>query len=132
MRARRARRQELLNIASLGDFNELTISGHVEQRPVLGKDDWGRRACEFVLTHTSAFGSSWERECYDVVAYDEHGERYAADWQPGQTVLIAGWLAQHDCQTLAGPVRGARIAAWTIDTTLGLHPHTRDLQETGG
>ena len=45
------RRHELPNIKLLGDFNELSISGHVEHQPVLRQDDDRGHVCEFMLTH---------------------------------------------------------------------------------
>jgi Single-strand binding protein family len=123
MRVRR--RHELANIRSLGDVNELAISGHVEHEPVLRQDDDARCVCEFVLTHTttSPFGQRWERQAYNVQAYAELGEYYATNWQPGQAILINGRLEHQLCDTLAGPLPSVWIVAHTINDTLGAHPH---------
>jgi hypothetical protein len=80
MRVRR--RHELANIRTLGDVNELAISGHVEHEPRLHEDDDRGCVCEFVLTHTTT--SPWEQQRYNVQAYGELGESYATSWQPGQ------------------------------------------------
>ena len=124
MRVRR--RHELANIRSLGDVNELAISGHVKHRPRLREDDDGYRCvCEFVLTHTTTgpFGQRWELQAYNVRAYGELGEFYANHWQPGQAIVINGRLDHQLCDTLAGPLPSVWIVAHTIDDTLGAHPH---------
>ena len=122
---RRRRRQELQNIASLGDFNELSISGHVEHPPQLHEDEDGWQVWTFVLTHTTTRPGGWERQLYDVQAHNELGQHYAATWQPNRTTIIDGRLEHDVYQTLAGPVHSASIVAHRIDTTLGAHPHPR-------
>ena len=123
MRVRR--RHELANIRSLGDVNELAISGHVEHEPTLREDDDHEQVCEFVLTHTTTnpYGQRWEQQTYNVHAYGELGEYYADHWQPGQAIVINGRLEGHVCDTLAGPLPAICIVAHTIDDTLGAHPH---------
>jgi hypothetical protein len=60
MRVRR--RHELVNIWTLGDVNELAISGHVEHEPRLREDDDREHVCEFVLTHTTTSPAGhWEQ-----------------------------------------------------------------------
>jgi Single-strand binding protein family len=120
MRVRR--RHELANITTLGDVNELAISGHVEHEPTLREDDGRRCVCEFVLTHTSQAGHV-EQQRYNVRAYGELGEYYATDWEPGLAIVINGRLEHHLCDTLAGPLPSVWIVAHTIDDTLGAHPH---------
>jgi hypothetical protein len=122
MRVRRD--HELANITTLGDVNELAISGHVEHQPALREDDDHRRVCEFVLTHTTPgpFGH-WERQRYNIQAYGELGEYSANHWQPGHAIVINGRLEHHLCDTLAGPLPSIWIVAHTIDDTLGTHPH---------
>jgi hypothetical protein len=118
------RRHELQNIKLLGDFNELSISGHVEQQPTLHEDDDREHVCEFVLTHTTTYPSGrWERQHYNVQAYGKFGEYYAANWQPSQAIVINGHLEHHQVDTLAGPHHSAYIVAHCIDDTLGAHPH---------
>jgi single-stranded DNA-binding protein len=134
MRARRRRRHELFNIASLGDVNELSISGHVEHQPVLSQDEDGVTVYEFVLTHTTSqrYGHGWEHQRYNVTAYHALGEHYAASWQPGHTIIIDGHLEYDVCDTLAGPITQVSVVAHSIDTALGPHPHIREHQRTGG
>ena len=122
MRVRR--RHELANITTLGDVNELAISGHVEHEPRLREDDDREHVCEFVLTHTTTSPSGhWEQQRYNVQAYGELGEHYATNWQPGQAIIINGRLEHHLCDTLAGPLPSVLIVAHCIDDTLGAHPH---------
>jgi hypothetical protein len=118
MRVRRS--HELANITTLGDVNELAISGHVEHEPTLHED-----VCEFVLTHTttSPYGRRWERQRYNIQAHGELGEYYANHWQPDQAIVINGRLEHHQVDTLAGPLPSVWIVAHTIDDTLGTHPH---------
>ena len=127
MRVRR--RHELANIKSLGDVNELAISGHVKHEPRLREDDDGYNCvCEFALTHTTTgpVGQRWERQAYNVRAYGKLGEHYASHWwQPGQAIVINGRLEHHQVETLAGPVPSIWIVAHTIDDTLGAHPHQK-------
>jgi hypothetical protein len=118
------RRHELHNIKVGGDFNELSISGHVEQRPVLREDHDGWPVYEFVLTHTTVMCGIWERQLYNVQAYDQLGEHYTDNWQPGQAIIIDGRLECHMVDTLAGPHHSVWIIAHCIDPTLGQHPHT--------
>ena len=120
---RRTRRNELQNIAIMGDFNELSISGHVERQPVLREDDDGWPVCEFVLTHTTVSCGIWELQRYNIQAYGQLGEHYADSWQPGQAIIIDGRLEYRVCDTLAGPLPSVWIVAHSIDPTLGLHPH---------
>ena len=128
---RRTRRNELQNIAIMGDFNELSISGHVERRPVLREDEDRQYVCEFVLTHTTTSPSGrWERQLYNIQAYGQLGEHYAANWQPGQAIVIDGRLEYRVCDTLAGPLPSVWIVAHCIDPTLGPHPHTGHHQQT--
>jgi Single-strand binding protein family len=122
MRVRR--RHELASIRTLGDVNELAISGHVEHEPRLREDDGRGYVCEFVLTHsTTSSAGRWERQRYNVQAYGELGEYYATSWQPGQAIVINGRLEHHLCDTLAGPLLNVWIVAHCIDDTLGAHPH---------
>jgi single-stranded DNA-binding protein len=108
----------------MGDVNELSISGDVEHEPVCHEDDDHRRVCEFVLTHTTtSLSRQCERQRYNVQAYGELGEYYAATWQPGQAIVIDGRLEHHLCDTLAGPLPSIAIVAHCIDTKLGPHPH---------
>jgi hypothetical protein len=95
------RRHELANITTLGDVNELAISGHVEHEPRLREGDDRGCVCEFVLTHTTT--SPWEQQRYNVQAYGELAEYYATSWQPGQAIVINGRLEHHLCDTLTGP-----------------------------
>ena len=121
MRVRR--RHELANITTLGDVNELAISGHVEHQPRLREDDDRGHVCEFVLTHTTTSPAGhWEQQRYNVQAGGELGEYYATNWQPGQAIVINGRLEHHLCDTLAGPLPSVWIVAHTIDDTLGAHP----------
>ena len=117
------RRHELHNIAVGSDFNELSISGHVEHQPVLREDDDGWPVYEFVLTHTTVMCGVWERQRYNIQAYDQLGEHYTDNWQPGQTIIIDGRLEYRACDTLAGPLPHVWIVAHCIDPTLGPHPH---------
>ena len=122
MRVRR--RHELANIRTLGDVNELSISGYVEHEPTLQEDYDREHICEFVLTHTTTSPSGHaELQLYNVTAYGQLAEHYAATWRPGQTTVINGRLEYHVCDTLAGPIPSASIIAHTIDATLGPHPH---------
>ena len=122
MRVRR--RHELANIRTLGDVNELAISGHVEHQPTLREDDDRRHVCEFVLTHTTHGPlGRWEQQRYNVQAYGELAPYYATNWQPGQAIVINGRLEHHLCDTLAGPLPNVLIVAHSIDDTLGTHPH---------
>ena len=122
MRVRR--RHELANIRTLGDVNELAISGHVEREPTLREDDDRGHMCEFVLTHTTAsWPTRWERQRYNIQAHGQLAEYYAANWQPGQAIVIDGRLEHHVCDTLAGPLPSVLIVAHCIDDTLGAHPH---------
>ena len=125
MRTRTRRRRELEGITMMGDVNELSISGHVEHQPVMREDDDRGHVCEFVLTHatTGSCGCCWELERYNVQAYGELGEYYAANWQPGLAIVINGRLEHHLCDTLAGPLPSVLIVAHTIDDSLGAHPH---------
>jgi hypothetical protein len=124
----RRTRNELHNIAIMGDINELAISGHVEQQPVLREDDEHQHVCEFVLTHTTVSCGLWEQQHYNIQAYGQIGEHYADHWDPGHTIVIDGRLEYHVCDTLAGPLASALIIAHSIDG-LGPHPHT-DRQPT--
>ena len=127
---RRTRRNELHNIGCGGDFNELSISGHVERQPMLREDDDGWPVCEFVLTHTTVSCGICERQRYNVQAYGQLGEHYADSWQPGQAIVIDGRLEYRACDTLAGPLPSVWIVAHCIDPTLGQHPHTDHHQPT--
>lgn len=120
MRTRTRRRRELEGIAMFGDVNELSISGHVEHEPRLREDD-DRVWCEFVLTHTAT--SPWGQQRYNIRAYGELGEYYAANWQPGQAILVLGHLEHQLCDTLAGPLPSIQIVAHSMDCDLGPHPH---------
>jgi glutamate synthase domain-containing protein 3 len=124
------RRHELQNIKLLGDVNELSISGHVEHEPTLREDDDRDHVCEFVLTHTTGLCGRWERQRYNIQAYGQLGEYYAANWQPGQAIVIDGRLEQHVCDTLAGPIPSTCIVAHCIDDTLGPHPHRHTATST--
>ena len=118
------RRHELANIRTLGDVNELAISGRIEHEPTLREDDDRGCVCEFVLTHTTTSPAGyWEQQRYNVQAYGELGEYYATNWQPGQAIIINGRLEHHLCDSLAGPLPNTLIVAHTIDDTLGAHPH---------
>ena len=119
------RRHELANIRTLGDVNELAISGYVRHEARLREDGDRGCVCEFVLTHTttSAFGERWELQRYNVQAYGELGEYCATSWQPGEAIVINGRLEGHVCDTLAGPLAAICIVAHCIDDTLGAHPH---------
>jgi hypothetical protein len=119
MRVRR--HHELANITTLGDVNELAISGHVEHEPRLREDSDRGVWCEFVLTHTTT--SPWEQQRYNIQAYGELGEYYATNWQPSPVIVINGRLEHHLCDTLAGPLPNICIVAHSIDDTLGAHPH---------
>jgi hypothetical protein len=124
MRNRIHRRHELHNIAVGGDFNEVSISGHVERPPML-REDWERdQVYEFVLTHTTVSCGIWELQRYSVEADGQLGEHYAANWQPGQAIIVDGRLEYRDCDTLARPLASISIIAHSIDPTLGPHPHT--------
>jgi hypothetical protein len=123
MRIRR-RRHELQNITTLGDVNELSISGHVQHPPALQAIRAGEHVYEFVLTHTTlSLSGRWELQRYDVQAYGQLGEHYATTWQPGQTTIVNGRLEDQICHTLTGPIPHVSIVAHTIDNTLGAHPH---------
>ena len=125
------RRHELANIKTLGDVNELSISGHVEQQPTLREDYDREHVCEFVLTHTTASPSGhWELQYYNVEAYGQLGEHCAASWQPGQAIVIDGRVEYGVCATLAGPLASALIIAHCIDPALGPHPHADHHQQT--
>ena len=89
---------------------------------MLREDDYRQPVCEFVLTHTTVSCGVWERQRYNVQAYGQLGEHYAANWQPGQTVIIDGRLEYRACDTLAGPLPSVWIVAHCIDPTLGPHP----------
>jgi len=119
---RRTRRNELQNITSMGDFNELSISGHVERQPVLREDEDRQCVCEFVLTHTTVSCGRCESQRYNIQAHGQLAEHYAANWQPGQAIVIDGRLEYQVCDTLAGPLPSVWIVAHCIDATLGLHP----------
>ncbi len=122
MRTRIRRRNELANIRTLGDVNELSISGHVEREPVPCEDEDLGRGWAFVLTHTcTIFGEQQRR--YNVQAYGQLGEYYANHWQPGQAIVIYGRLEHHQIDTLAGPLPSICIVAHDIDDRLGAHPH---------
>jgi single-stranded DNA-binding protein len=124
------KRHELANITTLGDFNELAISGHVEHEPVLREDYDREHVCEFVLTHTTtSWPTRWERQFYNVEAYGQLGEYYAANWQPDQAIIINGRLEYHVVDTLAGPHHSSSIIAHTIDTALGPHPHQHTAEQ---
>ena len=129
MRTRTRRRRELEGITLFGDVNELSISGHVERRPMLREDD-DRQVCEFVLTHTTVCCGVWELQRYNVQAYGQLGEHYAANWQPGQAIVIDGRLEYRACDTLAGPLPSVWIVAHCIDPRLGAHPHAGHHQPT--
>jgi single-stranded DNA-binding protein len=117
------RHHELANIESLGDFNELSISGHVEHEPALREDDDRDHVCEFVLTHITGMCGCFEHQRYNVAAYGQLAEYYAANWQPGQAVIVDGRLEHHEVETLVGPLPSVVIVAHCIDDTLGAHPH---------
>jgi single-stranded DNA-binding protein len=115
MRIRR-RRYELHNITTLGDVNELSISGHVQHQPVLREDHDGELVYEFVLTHTTlSLSGRWELQRYTVQAYGQLGEHYGANWQPGQTTIVDGRLEYQLCDTLAGPLPNVSIIVHCID-----------------
>jgi single-stranded DNA-binding protein len=128
-RHERQRRNELQNIATMGDLNELSISGHVEHQPELGEDHHGEQVCEFVLTHHAVSCGIWMLERYTVEAYGQLGQNYATNWQPGQAIIVDGRLEYRDCDTLAGPLASITIIAHHI-ATLGPHPHTSPHQQT--
>jgi Single-strand binding protein family len=123
-RQERQRRQELEGIAAFGDVNELSISGHVEHEPRLRTDRDGMSVCEFVLTHTTSTpcGPWWEPQHYQIAAYGQIGEHYAASWKASEPVIVDGRLDYHVQNTLAGPVPSCSIVAHAI-ATLGPHPH---------
>jgi len=127
---RTRRRHELANITTLGDVNELAISGHVKHEPTWRENDDHEQVCEFVLTPTTTtpYGQRWERQAYNIRAYGELGEYYATNWEPGLAIVINGRLEVHLCDTLAGPLPNVSIIAHTIDDALGPHPHQ---QQTG-
>jgi len=66
---------------------------------------------------------------YNIQAYGQLAEHYAANWQPVQTIVIDGRLEYQVCDTLAGPLPSIWIVAHSIDG-LGPHPHTAHHQQT--
>jgi len=72
----------------------------------------------------------WELQHYNIQAYGQLAEHYAANWQPGQAIVIDGRLEYRVCDTLAGPLPNVWIVAHSIDPTLGPHPHTDHHQQT--
>jgi len=103
------------------DINELTISGHVNQPPVLQGDPDDLPACTFVLTHTThAYArEGWEQQHYNVTAYGKIGVAFAARHQVGQVVVITGELDLQLRDTLIGPLPYVSIIAHRIITVDG-------------
>jgi hypothetical protein len=132
-------------------INELTISGHVNERPRLDEDTDVISVCRFVLTHTTHAirqRPTWERQHYNVCAYDKDAETFCDRHQPGQVVVITGELDLQIQATLIGPLPAVSIIAQRIvlvdgplnpaasiavpdpqlelaHTTIGPVPHTR-------
>jgi primosomal replication protein N len=103
------------------DLNELTISGHVNQPPVLQGDPDDLPACTFVLTHTThAYDrQGWEQQHYTIVAYGRIGVAFADRHKAGQVVVVTGELDLQLRDTLIGPLPRVSIVAHRIITVDG-------------
>jgi len=133
------------------DINELTISGHVNEPPLLDDETDIISICRFVLTHTTHAirrRLSWEQQHYNVIAYDNVAEAFARHHHPGQVIVITGELDLQIQDTLIGPLPSISLIAHRIvhvagalnlaasaaapdqqvelaHTTIGPVPHTR-------